>query len=126
MELQDYLMQFLLENSSIKDEEFDGIYWSLINAIKEKHYVLFNDDKNNFTGFLTWEIRESGEVYGKIDLGITNLVIAKKYKGKYPIHRATTFLRQQYPNIHKFIWQDRKKKQLFEFIQKDKSCLSIS
>ncbi len=126
MELYDYLMQFLLENCSIKDDEFDVIRWSIIVAVMHKQYFLINDDAGQFIGFLTWEIRQSENDDRKIDLGINNLVIGKKHRGKFDIHRITNILRQQYPNMDKFVWRNRKKKELKEFKQKDNSCLSIS
>lgn len=113
-----------MENSSIKDEEFDKVHWSLVVATMDKHVVYLNDENDKFIGFLTWEIRQSDEKYKEIDLGITNLVISKKFRGIYPLHRITTFLRNQYPNIHKFIWMNRKKKRMFEAKQKEKLCLN--
>lgn len=126
MELCDYLMQFLLENSSIKEEEFDSIHWSLINATKDKKYLLLNGDNGNFVGFLTWEIRISENDNDKIDLGVTNLVIEKRCRGTFPLLRAINHLRKQYSNVDKFIWESRKKNRIFEAKQKDKKCSSIS
>src|SRR5271166_5112849 len=112
MELFDYLMQFMMENMVVKDEEFDKVRWSLIKAVENKQYYMIYTESPGFAeflGFLTWEVRPSETIDGKIDLGITNLVIAKRCRGKYPLIKAANHLRQIYPNIDKFIWMSRKK-----------------
>jgi hypothetical protein len=128
MEHYDYLMQFMLENTPVKDEEFDKVRWSLIQAAQDKQYYMLYKNRDNYAelcGFLTWEIRPSLDFKDKIDLGITNLVIAKRCRGTYPLIKATNHLRRLYPNIDKFVWRSRKKNKMFEAQQKDEKCLSI-
>lgn len=126
MELFDYLMQFLLENMTIKDEEFDTTRWSIIKAVECNQYEVLHSDDGKFVGFLTWETRKSLNDQNKIDIGISNLVIGKRYRKSYDLHRVINYLRSKNNNIDKIMWENRSKKRLFEAKQKEKSCLIIS
>jgi hypothetical protein len=120
MELFDYFFQVLMANvDNLRTEELMSIHWSLIKAVEVGQYKeLYQDGK--FVGFVTWEIRPNEIRYAKIDIGITNLVIIKKARGTYSLMSIINYLRQQYPNVASFVWQNRKLKELKEFKQRGK------
>lgn len=116
MELYDYFFQVLMaEVNSLRTEELMSIHWSLMKAVELHQYKELQDFRGNFCGFVTWEIKPNKVRYGKIDIGITNLVIIKDKRGTYNLLRIINSLRHKYPECVSFVWLNRKTKELKTF-----------
>jgi hypothetical protein len=112
MELYDHFYQLAVwEVDNLRTEELMTLHWSLRKAVECGQYKELQDFRGKFCGFVTWEIKPNEVRYGKIDIGITNLVIMKKARGTYTLLRIINYLRNKYPNIASFVWKNRKTKE---------------
>lgn len=120
MEIVDIMIEAIIKNSDYNIEclELMNIRESLINAARSRQYLYLNDIKSNLCGFLTWEMQNNIDNPGKIDIGITNLIIFKTARGTYNLMRVINYLRNKYPNVASFVWEDRKRKEVIEFKQR--------
>lgn len=126
MELYDYYFQVIMnEVNNLRTEELMSIHWSLVRAVQDRQYKEIQDNRGNFCGFVTWEIKPSNQL-GRIDIGITNLVIVKQARGTYNLMKIINYLRRMYPNVAAFVWENRKHKEPIEFKQRGKAYVEDS
>lgn len=94
-------------------ENRDNVRNYLNKAILDDRLRFLSKD-GQMIGFYAWD--EKHDEKGT-EIFVNNMLILKKYCGKYNLHKIATYFRERYKDLHKIYWQNRKLKRKREFLQ---------